>query len=398
MTDEKPLLSFRGELSSTPPQRYLVNHSRYVSRGGNPRLAEDLEGYLSSGENNGDLARFYSFSLAFDQIVKEGLRGDFVELGVYKGSTATLLASYARRLGVTAYLLDTFEGFSQRDLIGIDEWAKQGAFNDTSLDAVRKLVGEHNVKFIKGFFPETAGELPEDGEYCFVHIDCDLYAPVRAALEYFYPRLVAGGFLIVHDYSSLCWDGAEKAVDEFFADKPECPLPLPDGAGSVVIRRARVPGRNDSWIVQKRRAALRTDWTGAAHGQLAELLGSGWSSVESWGVWGVGDKHVMHLALPFNVTHDLELEMDVAAVVTPARTKQIVKVAIDDQVLAEWTFELDRNRAIRNLRIPKDLITDGAVSIAFQPQSVKPACEISLGSEDKRCLGLGFHRIRLRDN
>lgn len=93
MSDETPLLTFKGELRGNPPQRYLVNHSQYVARGGHPHLAEDLYGYLAGGENTGDLARFYFFSLAFDQIVKEGLAGDFAELGVYKGNTATLLAA-----------------------------------------------------------------------------------------------------------------------------------------------------------------------------------------------------------------------------------------------------------------------------------------------------------------
>jgi O-methyltransferase len=34
------------------------------------------------------------------------------------------------------------------------------------------------------------------------------------------------------------WDGAEKAVDEFFADKPERIIVIPDKAGTAVIRRA----------------------------------------------------------------------------------------------------------------------------------------------------------------
>jgi O-methyltransferase len=60
---------------------------------------------------------------------------------------------------------------------------------------------------------------------------------MKAALEYFYPRLVPGGFFILHDYSSLYWDGAEKAIDEFLADKPERVMPIPDKSGTVVVRK-----------------------------------------------------------------------------------------------------------------------------------------------------------------
>jgi hypothetical protein len=401
MSDESPFRSYGGRLRADPPQRYLGNHSRYLARGGQCNLEEDLKGYLAGDANREDMARFYFFSLAFDQIVKEGLEGDLAELGVYKGNTATLLAAYARRLGATAYMLDTFEGFNQDDLVGIDADAKVGSFSDTSLDAVRGLVGEGGVRFIKGYFPAAAAELPQNGTYCFVHIDCDLFAPIKSGIEYFYPRLVPGGFLIAHDYSSLHWNGAEKAVDEFFLDKPECPIPLPDCAGSVVIRKARNPGSGESWIDRKRRALLGPEWATAANGRIAELLGNGWSAPEPWGVWGVGDTHVMHLPRGLDCADDLELEFDVEAAITPARSEQVVEVSVSGRCLEEWTFTQAVNRDIRQLRIPADVATmrrsqDGSISIEFKPRSVKSVSLIKPHSRDSRPLGLGLHRIRLK--
>ncbi|MEK6290717.1 MAG: TylF/MycF/NovP-related O-methyltransferase, partial [Paraburkholderia tropica] len=136
----------------------------------------------------------------------------------------------------TLYLLDTFEGFPDADL-DLNEKHLSGIFKDTSLEAVKNRVGEEGTVFIKGYFPETAAQLPDDGQYAIVHIDCDLYVPMIAALEYFYPRMAPGGFILMHDYGSLCWDGAEKAVDEFFADKPEGVMPLPDLCSTVVMRK-----------------------------------------------------------------------------------------------------------------------------------------------------------------
>ena len=52
--------------------------------------------------------------------MKEGVRGDIAELGTYKGDTATVLAAMARRMGTTAWILDTFEGFNPADLKGVD--------------------------------------------------------------------------------------------------------------------------------------------------------------------------------------------------------------------------------------------------------------------------------------
>lgn len=41
----------------------------------------------------------------------------------------------------------------------------------------------------------------------------------------------------MHDYSSLCWPGATEAVDQFFADKPEFIIPVPDKSGTCVVRK-----------------------------------------------------------------------------------------------------------------------------------------------------------------
>lgn len=198
------------------------------------------EGFLAGNNlnNGGDLPRYYFFMLVCEQIVKEKIHGDLAELGVYKGNTAILLAHIARQLDTTAYLFDTYGGFSGRDLVGIDQDKRGGAqFNDTSLESVRSLVGEKNVKFIQGRFPDSLDQVPPDRKFSVVHIDCDLHAPFVAALEYFYPRLVSGGFMIMHDYSSRSWNGAEMAVDHFFADKQESVIPLPDKSGTAVVRK-----------------------------------------------------------------------------------------------------------------------------------------------------------------
>jgi hypothetical protein len=395
MSEESP---FHGpaaaRLSAAPPQRYRDNYARYLALGGQPGLEADLKGFLAGGAHDGDLARFYFFSLAFDQIVKEGLGGDFAELGVYKGNTAILLAAYARRRGATAYLLDTYEGFDAKDLTGFDAGIEAQSFTDTSLEAVRAFVGDDNVKYVKGHFPGSAARLPKEGRYCLVHLDCDLYAPMASALAYFYPRLVPGGFLIVHDYSSLHWSGAETAVDEFFGDKPECPLPLPDGCGSVAVRKLRPLGPEGSWLDHKRRALLGADWADAANGKLVALLGEGWSGPEPWGVWGVGDRHIMHVPLPGDGRSDPTLELDVEAVVSPVRGRQVVAVRADGRDLDQWTFTLDDNRGVRRLRLPRGRRDRKAsVTLTFAPLSVMPACDVH-DCGDPRALGLGLHRMR----
>ena len=222
------------------PDRYGPAYDKYLEAGGS--FGKDLvEKYLAGNRynNSGDLARFFFLSLVCDQLLKEGIRGDTAELGVYRGNTAIFVAKLAAALGRKAYLFDTFEGFPKQDLTGIDS-NKSFEFADTSLENVQKLVDCESAVFCKGYFPETIkGNVPDDATFSLVHIDCDLYEPCKAALEYFYPRMVPGGFLLMHDYSSLYWDGVENAVDEFLCDKPESIIPVPDKSGTVAIRKSK---------------------------------------------------------------------------------------------------------------------------------------------------------------
>jgi hypothetical protein len=382
------------------PQRYLGNYGTYRRIGGPVDLDAFVQGFVAGGTNQSDMARFYFFCLAFDQIVKEDLQGDLAELGVYKGNTATLLAGIARARGSTAYLLDTFTGFSKKDIKGVDAAAREEAFSDTSLEAVRALVGEESVRYIPGYFPETAMQIPSDARFCLVHIDCDLYAPISSALEYFYPRMIPGGYIIVHDYTSLHWNGAEKAVDEFFADKPEPVITLPDGAGSVVIRKIRQSKSSDNWIIRKRAALARNEWVPAGNGGLRDLLGAGWSGPEEWGVWGSGEFHELHLVLPSGAAGEIELQADVHVPLVGSRTSQEVAVLLDDEVCGNWAFAPNNNRGIRSVRLTppaRDNRQDEfrAMKVVFRPASVAAPVDLDPGLTERRPLGLALHRVRV---
>lgn len=187
--------------------------------------------------NCGDLARFYTLCFNLNQVLKDSIPGDIVELGVYKGNSAGILAAFARRHGRHVFLFDTFDGFDQRDLHGVDS-QHFVQFRDTSLAGVQALVGTESVTYAQGFFPESASKITMPERIAIAHIDCDLYEPMKAGLEWFYPRLSPGGMMLLHDYSSGHWPGATRAIDEFFLDLPEKPVLMPDKSGTAIIRKA----------------------------------------------------------------------------------------------------------------------------------------------------------------
>lgn len=165
-----------------------------------------------------------------------GLLGDIAELGVFQGHTARhLSALFPDR---TLHLFDTFSGFDSRDIAKEPPGSAQaGDFSDTSISAVLSLLPYPEKAAIHaGFFPETVSELPPDCRFCLVSLDADLYAPTLAGLMYFYPRLLGGGAIVLHDYLSSRFPGVRQAVDEFERENgPLSLVPLADAHGTAVI-------------------------------------------------------------------------------------------------------------------------------------------------------------------
>jgi hypothetical protein len=133
--------------------------------------------------NASDLPRIYALIFNIKQVLDENIIGDMAEFGVYRGNSAAVLAYYARIYLRRVVLFDTFEGFDQRDLVGADE-SKANEFTDTSLDHVRDLVGDKDVRFVKGRFPQSIPPELYASRFCLAHIDCDLYEPAKSGLEF----------------------------------------------------------------------------------------------------------------------------------------------------------------------------------------------------------------------
>ncbi|QEN12685.1 TylF/MycF/NovP-related O-methyltransferase [Mycolicibacterium sp. ELW1] len=189
--------------------------------------------------NGGDWPRFWSLVLNLKQIFDDNVEGDLAELGVWRGNTAAVLAHFGDLHGRNVDLFDTFEGFDKRDLTGVDA-DKDRDFSDTSIDHVRQVIGEPSrvCRFYPGWFPQSLAAEHDSARYCAVSLDCDLYDPMKAGLDFFYPRLSPGGLLMLHDYSSGHWPGAKQAIDEFCKEAGERVVLMPDKSGSAFIRRA----------------------------------------------------------------------------------------------------------------------------------------------------------------
>jgi O-methyltransferase len=196
------------------------------------------QGTLETMPSEDDFCRLMSIRLAAERIIQKKISGAIAELGVYRGDLASALNwLFPDR---TLYLFDTFEGFSEKDLSAEQKanhsQAAVGDFQNTSADFVlSRMTHPEKVVVRKGYFPATLGDLEDS--FALVSLDVDLYQPTVAGLNYFYPRLVKGGCMFVHDYNNRRYLGVRSAVDEFVKASGASLVQLPDFAGTVVLAK-----------------------------------------------------------------------------------------------------------------------------------------------------------------
>ena len=204
---------------------FLSNSLEYLKR---PREID---------KNYFDYVRLATLELISDEIRKKNLKGNVAELGVYKGKFARYINLYFEERKL--YLFDTFQGFDERDIhTEKKEGFSSGSqnFADTSVESVLSLMPYPDKCIpVKGFFPKSAAGIKD--EYVFVSLDADLYEPIYEGLNFFYPSLVKGGYIFVHDFNNDNYPGTRQAVERFCAENNISFVPIPDSAGSAIISK-----------------------------------------------------------------------------------------------------------------------------------------------------------------
>ena len=200
------------------------------------------------------------------------LPGDTAECGVFNASSSILICEAIARHGYqkTHHLFDSFEGISAPGEKDGEYWA-EGNLTCAEEVALKNLEPWKDcVQSWKGWIPDRFDEVA-DREFCFVHIDVDLFDPTKDSLEFFYPRMVEGGIIVCDDYGFETCPGATEAFDRYLADKPEAMLPLPSGGGFFIKgREVAEPGPTWNWAPKSRPAQ---------HSRLAQ----GWCAAPSLG-------------------------------------------------------------------------------------------------------------------
>lgn len=186
-----------------------------------PPTAETMVGHARL-ENVERLAR---------RALDEGIPGDFVETGVWRGGVVVLmravLASYAIH-DRTVWGFDSFEGLPEPDLerypldvaLKLERDTKKGLMRgmlsvtketvESNLDRYGLL--DDQVRIVQGWFHETLPDAPIE-QIAVLRLDGDLYQSTLDGLTNLEPKVASNGFVIVDDYGSI--EACRQAVTDY---------------------------------------------------------------------------------------------------------------------------------------------------------------------------------------
>ena len=170
------------------------------------------------------LKRLDNLQFCIEDVISNGVKGDLIETGVWRGGATILMRAILKVNDVTdrrVWVADSFAGLPPPDPHKYPEDA--GDRHHTrkelavSLEEVRSNFERYGllddqVRFLKGWFRDTLPAAPIR-QLAVVRLDGDMYESTMEALAVLYPKLVIGGYLIVDDYNAV--EGCRKAIHDY---------------------------------------------------------------------------------------------------------------------------------------------------------------------------------------
>ncbi|MFF9092527.1 TylF/MycF family methyltransferase [Streptomyces sp. NPDC014776] len=165
--------------------------------------------------------------------LEDGVPGDFIETGVWRGGACIFMRAVLKAYGVSdrlVWVADSFQGMpkaQESSHAGDRELAsdRYNAFMATDLATVRRNFQRYDllddqVRFLPGWFRDTLPSAPVD-RLAVLRLDSDLYESTWDTLVHLYPKLSPGGFVIVDDYHiPVCAEAVHDWRQKFGVEDP----------------------------------------------------------------------------------------------------------------------------------------------------------------------------------
>lgn len=177
------------------------------------------------------LVRFENIRACATDVIRNGVPGDFIETGVWRGGATIFMRGILKALDVRdrkVWVADSFEGLPEPDpeRFPVEAKAHHGPVMTESFNHLKAELDEvlrnfsayglldEQVVFLKGWFKDTLPKALIE-RLAILRLDGDYYESTMDALTNLYDRVSVGGYIIVDDYGEDTWTYCKRAVDEF---------------------------------------------------------------------------------------------------------------------------------------------------------------------------------------
>ena len=172
------------------------------------------------------LKRLDQLQACITDVLANGIPGDLIETGVWRGGAAIFMCAVLEAYGDTArrvWAADSFAGLPKPDGRHVQDagdihWRYRGVLAIT-LDEVKANFARYGllnerVRFLKGWFKDTLPAASIE-RLAIIRLDGDMYSSTMDVLENLYPKLSPGGYAIVDDYHAV--PACKQAVQDYRA-------------------------------------------------------------------------------------------------------------------------------------------------------------------------------------
>jgi O-methyltransferase len=170
------------------------------------------------------LDRLDNLQQCVETVLDDGVPGDFIETGVWRGGASIFMRGILKSRSITdrkVWVADSFEGLPPPDPDKYPADAGSKFHTWTQLAVSREEVERNftrygllddQVEFLQGWFKDTLPPAPIE-RLALIRLDGDLYESTMDALNSLYSRLSPGGYVIVDDYGAV--ENCRKAIHDF---------------------------------------------------------------------------------------------------------------------------------------------------------------------------------------
>ena len=156
-------------------------------------------------------ARLDNIRFCIAQVLADGIPGDLIETGVWRGGATIFMRAVLKAYEVgdrRVWVADSFAGlpapnvakYPQDQGMHLEDYKELAvSLEDVQANFARYGVLDKQVVFLKGWFRDTLPDAPID-HLAVMRLDGDLYESTMDALVNLYGRLSRGGYVIIDDY------------------------------------------------------------------------------------------------------------------------------------------------------------------------------------------------------